>query len=206
MAGEETVRTFPAQKCRFTLPGMGWTWIDKQAPNTLFMAENTKGFIITLSTVNAPTPERVDEQFAKGFEKTFYQPGQLEKRSGRFVTFRGLPSYQAEGTLTDGRTTASRVFTAHNFVYTLSLIGTKEPVEDDPEFEKLMQGFEFTASPEQQVSAQSGGQTQPAPDSDYARALNISERMGRLAGACILGALLLLLFRWMFRKRKTDKT
>ncbi len=216
MAAEETTRTFPAQKCRFTLPGPDWTWIDKQVPNLLFMAGNTKGFVINPSTVSTPAPVQVDEQFAKGFEKSFYQPGQIEKRGGRFVTFRGLPSYQAEGILADGRTSATRVFTAHGLVYHLTLLGAKEPVEDDPAFEKLMQGFEFTAPPEQdakntgsggaQAPARSKGQTQPASDSDYGKALSISGWMGRIAGVCIIGAILLLLFRWVVRKRKAGKT
>jgi hypothetical protein len=72
MAAEESTRTFPAQKCRFTLPGPDWTWIDKQVPNLLVMAGNTKGFVINLSTVSTPTPAQVDEQFVKGFEKSFY--------------------------------------------------------------------------------------------------------------------------------------
>ncbi len=215
-AAEEPMRVFPAQKCRFTLPVPDWTWIDMQAPNILFVAGNTKGFVINLTTVSVPVTAQINEQFVKEFEKSFYSPGQIEKRAGRFVTFRGLPSYQAEGILADGRTTATRVFKAHGLSYNLSLIGAKEPVEDDPQFEKLMQGFEFTVPPEQeaknagpedaQAPARSEGQRQSTPDTDYGRALNISELMGRIVGVCIIGILLLLLFRWWNRKRKTGKT
>jgi hypothetical protein len=214
-AGEETTRTFPAQQCRLTLPGPDWTWIDKEAPDVLFMAGNTKGFVINLTTVRTPAPVRVDGQFVKGFEKTFYQPGRIEKRGGRFVTFRGLPSYQAEGMLADGRTSATRVFTAHGLVYHLTLLGAKEPVEQGPAFEKLMQGFEFTIPPEQdakhtgpgeaQGTAGSAGQTQTASDSDYGEVLSISGWTGRIAGVCVIGAILLLLFRRAARKRKAGK-
>jgi hypothetical protein len=216
MAAEEAARTFPVQKCRFTLPGPDWTWIDKEVPNVLFMAGNTKGFVINLATVRTPDPVQINEPFAKEFEESLYQPGQIEKRGGRFVTFRGLPSYQAEGILADGRTSATRVFTANGFVYHLTLLGAKEPIEKDPAFETLMQGFEFTAPLEPdskrtgsevvQAPAGSAGQTPPATDSDYGKALNVSAWMGRIAGVCILGAILLLAFRWAFRKPKITKT
>src|SRR5579875_1879689 len=112
LAAEEPVRTFPAQRCRFKLPGPDWDWIDKELPNGLFMAGNSKGFVITLSISSTPAPIRVNEKFAEEVEKTLYHPGQLEKRSGRFITFRSLPCYQAEGIMADGRTTAIRFFSA----------------------------------------------------------------------------------------------
>jgi hypothetical protein len=176
---------------------------------------HTKGFIINLSTVTTPKAVRIDERFAKGLEESFYESGKIEKRAGRFVELRGLPRYQAEGILADGRTSATRVFTAHGLVYHLTLLGAKEPIEDDPAFETLMRGFDFTTPPEPepkpaasgtaQVPAESPVQTPDAPDSDYGKALNISAWMGRIAGVCIVGAILLLGFRWARRKRRSTK-
>ena len=65
MAAEEPTRTFPAQKCRYTLPGQEWMWINKQLPNALFIAGNNDGFVITLSIVSGIGNEQVNERFAK---------------------------------------------------------------------------------------------------------------------------------------------
>jgi hypothetical protein len=202
LAGEEAVRSFPTQKCSFKLPGPDWAWIDKQLPNGLFMAANSKGFIITLSISVAPVPIRVNEKFAEDVEKTMYQPGQIEKRGGRFITFRGLPCYQAEGIVADGRTTATRLFSANGYVYHLSLLGSKEPVEKDPGFERFMEGFEFTAPPEQPAQGSPSGESRTQTDS----VTNISEWMGRIAGYCILLAIVLGLTRWSIRKWKRGKS
>lgn len=179
----------------------------------LIMAANTKGFVIYLVTAIAPERVPVNEQIAKGFEKGFYLPGQIEKRAGRFITFRGLPTYQTEGNLADGRTCAVRIFTAHGLVYHLSLIGAIEPIEDNPGFETFMQGFDFTTPPEPdlkrndsgatQAPPKSAGQSPPAMDSDFEQTLRISFWMGRMVRVCIIGIIVLLLFRWAFRKRKT---
>jgi hypothetical protein len=193
MAADESTRTFTAQKCRFTLPGADWTWIDTPGPDLVFMARNTTGFVINLAAKSAPQPAQVDQQFVNGFEKKFYQTGGLKKRGGQFLTYRGLPTYQATGTVADGITSSTRVFFAHGLGYVLTVLGEKEPVEDDPIFEKLMEGFEFTAQP------------QPPAESDYGRALNVSEWMGRIAGACIVVAIPLLVFQWVSRRRKTGK-
>ena len=201
-AAEEATRTFPAQKCRFTLPGPDWSWSDEKAPNRVFLARSTKGFAITLATVKTPDPVQVNEQFAKGFEESFYQDRQAKKRGGRFITFLGLPSYQTESLLVaNGRTLATRVFAAHGFVYNLSLVGAKEPIEDDPAFETLMQAFSFTVPPEQDTKRTGSG-----ADSEYGKALNLSRLMGRIAAFCIIGAILLLVFRLATRKRKASET
>ena len=97
--------------------------------------------------------------------------------------------------MADGSTSVTRVFIAHGFGYNLSLLGGKAPVEDDSVLEKVMQGFEFTAPPE----------TQPASSSEHGKALNISQRMGQIAGWCIMGAVLLFLVR-RAGKRKTGNS
>jgi hypothetical protein len=173
----------------------------------LFMAVNGKGFVINLSAVRTPEPVQVNEQFVPGFESTMYQPGQVKKRGGRFITFRGLQAYQAESALADGRTSVTWVFNAHGFLYILTLLGGQEPVEKNPAFNTIMQGFEFTAPPEPAAQGGAGpaGGAPPAQGADYDRALNISAWMGRIAGACILAVLLLLAFRWAAGKRKTSQ-
>src|SRR5262249_49730184 len=51
------------------------------------------------------------------------------------------------GVLPDGRTTVSRCFLAHQMAYQIVIIGGKEPVEEDPDFDAIMDGFAFTVPP-----------------------------------------------------------
>jgi hypothetical protein len=211
-AGDGAIRSFHAQKCQYKLPGPDWAWIDKQAPNVLFMAGDAKGFVVVLSFVASPDPTIIDQQFADGFEKTTFIPGRIGKRGARFITFKGLPCYQTEAILiAEEKTTASRTFTAHGFVYTLSLVGAKEPVEKDPGFKTVMDGFDFTVPPEQPPKVVSGPDQTPAiptaqtsPVLEYSKALTVSEWMGRIAGVCIVVAIVGGLIRWVTRKRKSS--
>ena len=188
VAGEDNTRTFPVAKCRYALPGPDWHWIDKRPPKVVFMAGNTKGFVLNLATMDMPTPVPLDEQFVKGFEKSFYHTGQLERRA--------VPGVPGLAELSNGRQAGRRenvghtVFSAHGLMYTLTLVGGKEPIEADPTFETVMEGFAFTTPPEPEpkragsvgVAAPPGppGPTPGPANAAYGKALNFSERMGRL--------------------------
>jgi hypothetical protein len=200
LAADEATRTFPAQKCRYTLPGPDWTWSDEKAPNRIFLARDTKGFVITLATLTQAAPVQVNEQFVQGFEKSFYKAASLKKRSGRFVTFLGVRGYQTESLLPDGRTSATRVFAAHGLMYNLVLIGAKEPIENDPSFEKIMHGFSFTVPP-----APDARPTDSGADTDVDKGAMISELMGSIATVCSILAVLLVVFRWATGKGKKRK-
>ena len=157
--------------------------------------------------------DRINEEFVKGFENTFYQKGQIDKRGGRFITFKGLPCYQAEGILPDGRTTATWIFAAHGSIFQLSLIGGKKQIELDPQFESFMEGFEFTTPPEQRPNDIPPGKDQPPaattdprpPKTAYDAALSISKWMGLIAVVCIFSAILLALILWLIRKPKAKR-
>jgi hypothetical protein len=211
LAADEATRTFAAQKCRFTLPGPDWKWSEKATPNSLFFAVNTKGFVVTLSVVESPKIWNIGDLSVKDFEKTFYVPGKLSKQAGRFITFRGLQCYQLESSLADGRTGATRILFANKSMYNLSLIGSKDPIEADPAFETILNGFDFTVPPEQgnaqgvQTSAQPTGQ-RSAPSEEYAKTLGVSQLMGKIVGACLIGIVLLLIIRSVFRKKKSDQS
>jgi hypothetical protein len=190
LRGGEPVRTFPDFGCRYTLPSDSWSWCDQPRPNMLFMAQDSRGLVIFLSYLRLPRPTDLDQKFADGFEKTFYSAGHMTKRSGRFTTFRGVPCYQTEGTFVDGRTTATRVFLAHGVAYHLSLLGTDKPIEQDADFDPIMNGFSFT--------------TPPAPETEALPSEHpegVSERMGALAADCLLIAGALVLLRWVFGKK-----
>jgi hypothetical protein len=200
-AEEGATRTFPAQKCRFTLPEPDWAWSDKEMPSLLFMASNKKGFVINLATLKTPGFVQLNEQFVKGFEDNYFRSGPFIKRSSRFVTFRGLPTFQAESSIADGRTAVIRVFAAHDLLYHLTLVGARDPIENDPTFETLMQGFDFTVSPTPAPKTNVPG----AMASDHANSLGISRRMGQIAGACVMGIIVLVFLRWALGKGKANK-
>ena len=180
MGAEALTRVFLEQKCRFTLPGADWKWIDLRCHRgihglNLVRAENNLGYFIFLDEITAPQAGQIDldfQEFAKVFEKNLSDWSEITKRDGRFVTYRiekhtgrsvtylDVPAYQTESMLPDGRTTATRVFIANGFEYTMGILGVKEPIENDPIFETLLKGLEFTAPPD----AEAIDPPQPAAD------------------------------------------
>ncbi len=211
MAAEEPTRTFPAQKCRYTLPGPDWSWADKQMPNMLFMAGNSSGFVVNLTYVSLPKPEPLNEQFVKGFESTFYKAAQVTKRAGRFVTFRGRPAYQADGLAANGRTTSTLVINANGTTYMLTVIGAEQPIETDPTFESIRQGFDFTIPSEQVATQTAPGIAAPltpvpaAPAPAERNAYQMGRLMGGIAAICLLVAGVAVVVRALVRKPKPVK-
>src|SRR5215472_5609227 len=60
---DSNTREFPAQKCRYTLPGKDWFWVERQAPHSLYFAENYMGFVVTLSVVQHPPIALPNQKF-----------------------------------------------------------------------------------------------------------------------------------------------
>ena len=117
---EEKTRHFPAAKCRYTLPADGWSWTElPEKGQAVFAAKSPDGFAVILGFVEAPPSVWIGQKFVEGFDSKFGMPGELEKRGGRLSTFLGLPCYEVETRLTDGRTMASRMFIANGHIYTL---------------------------------------------------------------------------------------
>jgi hypothetical protein len=162
----------------------------------LFLARGPRGLVATLTVTTLPGPAHGHlelNEFVVGFKRTFYTPGELEKRGESYRTFQGLPCYQAEGTLATGQTVAARVFLAHGFSYNLGAIGGEAPVEREPDFEAIMGGFAFTEPPT--PSATSEG-----PE------VSVPRLMGRVAAWCLMGVAVLLALRWGTRRRKAPPT
>jgi hypothetical protein len=157
---DPNTRVFPAHKCRYTLPGKDWFWVEQTASPVLFRAENFMGYAVALSAAPVPPHITLNQQFAEKLEKEFFGSSDMKKRGGRFVVFNGLSCYQSEAVAPDGRTAVCRIFLANGFGYNLEVVGTKDPVELSPNFEKIMNGFGFTEALAQPGAAQ--GQTSEA--------------------------------------------
>lgn len=199
----EDVRTFPASKCRVKLPGPGWNWRKNLDPDFIFEAVSP-GMAFTGFTEPLP-PGGTLASHVLGFETQFFLSGRFKKRGGRNITYKDLPAYQVEIRDEDGSTMVCRIFLAHGLSYHLNLNGGKEPVENDPRFEAIMDAFDFTERPVPPPPPP------PAPlpeddettDSDYGRALNVSAWMGRIVGVCLILILVLLVVGWLKGKTKS---
>jgi hypothetical protein len=196
----ETTRTFLGHHCRFTLPSDDWSWTDKAIPNVLFVAGNSKGWVVNLSTVPVTGGVKIDPEFVKGFDESFYVTGQIEKRAGAFATFRGLRSYQTMGKLPDGKTSATSVFTAHGLVYTLSVVGGVEPIENDPSYESILLAFEFTSPPDPS-SGNPGTVLPQSADRGNRETAPLTEWVGRIVDACVVGVVVIIGFLLALRRR-----
>jgi len=143
----ENVKSFQLYQCRYTLPGDDWSWAEPASGrDAVFMAQNRDGLVLTMSIHSAPAGWVIDARFATEYDQAAPTDVDFRKRGGRLLTFRGLPCYQHEGTL-DGRTTVFRVVIANGLLYQLVLLGNADPVEQRPDFESVMNGFEFTSPP-----------------------------------------------------------
>jgi hypothetical protein len=144
---KDLTRGFQEQKCQYTLIGDDWTWREPAQLPIVFSAENKKGTIVVLVIDRVPLNTQLTQALAEKAEASTYADPKTTKRGGRFITFQGQPSYQAESRLANGNTMACRIFLANGFAYTLGVVGGKDPVENEPDFEKIMSGFAFTEPP-----------------------------------------------------------
>jgi hypothetical protein len=144
---DENVKSFQLYQCRYTLPSDDWSWAElASGTDAVFMAQNGDGLVLTMSVHSAPAGRVIDSRFATEFDQTAPTGVEFRKRGGRFMTFRGLSCYQHEG-IFNGRTTVVRVVIANGLLYQLELLGDADPVEKRPDFESIMNGFEFTSPP-----------------------------------------------------------
>jgi len=191
---DEAARAFPEKKCKYVLPSKEWSWAQNPDPNAILMAVGPRGLIVTCAAMTLPAMAPLDSNFTAGFDKNYFKPGQQEKRNSSFITFQGIPCYEARGTMNTGQTTATRVFLAHGFGYVLVAIGEgQQPVEQDPDCEKIFAGFSFTTPPPANPPPVN---PPPAPTERD----NISYKMGQIVGYCLIAIIGIVLLRRLFGK------
>lgn len=177
-------RVFADRQCKLTLPGAGFRWLDhSKIPQAVAALGNDSGTMLLMTINKAPDGFVLKESFVRGFDKSFNQPGVASKISGEIVTFRGVPCYQLHARLgQDGSIATIRAFGANGYLYQLQLVGSRLPVERRGELDGVFSAFEFTGTPSLPTSA---------PQTSEQQAYNFSENMGKIAGGCIIGVIIL---------------
>jgi hypothetical protein len=147
-AAGERVREFPDRHCRYTLPGEGWSW--RPVPETggaLAVARDDDGRVVILFAPRSKASARLDNDYAREFERGFLKP-HVVRRDGRFGTFHGARCYDLGVKNAGGGGALVRVFPAHGFDFVLFLHDPgREAPERAPDFEVVMDGFQFTDPP-----------------------------------------------------------
>ncbi len=143
--GNDTTRQFPAFNCRYTIQSDDWDWVGEQKGGSLCTLAHDRGwgFSIAVEFVDAT---HITPMMVRSYDENLWRLG-VRKRGGRQIAYLGLPCYQFEGTLPDGRSTAIRLLVVNGLMYHLTVVGDKKPVEEYPEFERCLGGFSFIAEP-----------------------------------------------------------
>ena len=118
-----------------------------------------------------------DADAAAGFDPSAYAAGTIKRRGERICTFMGLPCYECEWLLNGKMTYVMRIVFANGFGYQLMLLGNADPVEQRPDFEAIMNGFDFTSP--------------PVPPDPLERGKRVARLVGKLSASCVFGALVL---------------
>jgi hypothetical protein len=189
VSAADPVKTFPVSACRYTLPGKDWSWVTPVPPSiqAVCMARNEDGLILMLTILHVPPGMEIDEKFPTGFDASHAAEKGVQKRGGRLTTFKGLPCYEGEFLVHGEMTSVMRVVIANGFAYQLQLLGNADPVEKRPDFEAIMNGFEFTSP--------------PVPPDPHARAKARGHLLGNVVVQFLFTAIAVgLLFRWYRNK------
>jgi len=187
----ETTRTFPEYQCRYTLPGTDWTWSDgAKIPMALCVADSEDGLALLVGITPASPGTVIDAKFASEFDPSKSRGGSIVKRASRLTTFKGMPCCQAEVLVNGTRSAAIRLVIANGFAYQVQVIGDVEPVEKRPDFEAIMNGFEFTSPP-----------VPPDPNATTGDGKNPSYKAGQALGYCLIVLVLVRLVNWGRRRK-----
>lgn len=184
-------KTFPDLGCSISLPDETWQW--ESLPNSTAAMSSKAGFVLTLTVKSAPAGFEINDQFPASFEKGAIVHGVTQKRSGTMTKFQGVPCYQLNITrLEDGSTATILAFASHGKFYMLQLLGDKEPVEQNPNVQKILNSFQFTAQPQQR--------SESAPTSSD----NFSQNMGKITALCVIAIIAILAVKRI--KRNPNKS
>jgi hypothetical protein len=153
---DPNTRTDRRLKCRYTLPDERWSWLDTSELNLkelVFSARRDDGTTVAVTAIpNEGSGTDFSDKLVKGFESGYLKSYRGRRRSGQRVTFRGLPAYQLNATLQNEVSASVRLFIANDLAYCVQVLGPEPRIEEQPDFEAIMNGFEFTSPPQRTVA------------------------------------------------------
>ena len=191
----ERAKEFPDHRCRLLLPAPDFVWLDhSHIPDSIAAFGNGSGMMLILLVLKTPDDFAVGDSFSNGFDEGITQSGDLSKISGEIITFRGVPCYQMHTRINqDGSIATTKAFGANGYLYQLQLIGSKLPINERGNLEKVFASFEFLGAPRLPELKPASRQTKP---------YKFSRMMGRIAAYCIIGIIILVVVKSVIRKRK----
>jgi len=191
-AVSQDTRVFPDFDCSYTLPGSDWKWLNPdQVPvvgKVIVFAKNRKGLGVAVWVAELKL-DKTTHRFYEGLEEGEFQSGQLKKLRSQFMTFKSIPSYQIDASLSGGQGIITRAMCANGRLYCLQVMNRLGPFDPAIDTEAIFQGFNFV------------GQPRPMTDVTEIDIYNAFE-LGRRAGpglAIIVGIVVLCV---NLRKRK----
>ena len=149
-SGAARTREFKEYRCRLTLPGPRFQWLDHtKIPDCVAVFGDASGTLgLTMAVQKNPEGAVVNESFVKAFDKGAIQPGVTSKISGRIGRFRGVPCYQLHARYEeDGSIGTMRVFPANGYIYVLVLTGSNLPISERNKLGSIFSAFEFVGEP-----------------------------------------------------------
>ena len=148
--GQDQAKTFSAYKCQLKLPAASWQWNDQlDQPDLLAFAEAKNGMMLLLSVI--PLRDgKFNSDYWVGFEEEFLKSTGARKLEAKSLLFQELPAYELTSILSEADVLMySRIFMAHQVVYSLQLMIPQKMKTSPAVRERLFNSFSFTEKPNQ---------------------------------------------------------
>jgi hypothetical protein len=146
----ETERTkeFKRYKCKLTLPGPGYQWLDHtKAADVAAAIGDPSGRVMLIMSVTAdPEETPMGETFTREYDRGFMATG-MTKISGQVGRFKEVPCYQIHARDEADAVVTARSFPANGYIYSLAIMGSDLPVNQRSRLEPLFSAFEFIGEP-----------------------------------------------------------
>ena len=187
--------TLEQQRCSLTLPDDGYFWLDHSpAPDALAAFGNDAGLNVVLLARKTPDGFVLDEAAVATFDKGLENNRKGTKVAGAMTQFNGVPCYELHLRVNnDNSLVTVKVFVANGYLFQLFVRGSGLPLEERDKLEPIFSAFKFVGQP-----------SVPAPRrlSEEQKAFAFSELMGQLAAYCVMGIIVILVVRFVAKRKK----
>lgn len=122
----QRTKEFPKYKCKLTLPGPDYKWINHtMIPNSIAaFSDSSSSIVVSLLVMKNIEDSSIDTSFATYFDGGFFEvAGDAEKISSELGEFKSVPCYSLFARhLKEGFFSVNKVFAANGSVYTLQIV------------------------------------------------------------------------------------